>query len=447
MMANVATSLVGGNLTLTDNGAVSFAISQSAANKITLTPAAGTTINGQARAVTINGVTGNLTANLGTGNDTVTFDLSAAGIDVGNLTLNGTTGNKTVQATTGGQDNFLHVHGNFKQVFGNGQEFTRLNQFDVSGNMTIDHANGGSFVFLGVDSTNLGTQFNHVGGNLTVDNVTSSGQAASGFDVNALEETNVGGRVRANMGRGDESGGSNNGVGGWTSVGSQSGNSIAVGGDVKLTAQTGFLSFGDFANDGLEVVNAEVAGDVTMDLGKGIGNTARFGGGNTDDSTTAGSLSITSQGAHAGVTIGASMLSGDLDVSLNGRGSNTIAVDSVFAQGDTHFFAAGNGNEIAIDDQAPGSRFADAVDILMTGNNNLLSINSKHRTPKTGTMTFDGKVTAKLGGSRNTLILAEIGNVEFGAQAKFNGGQGKNNTALVNDGNIVGTDPTIVNFS
>src|SRR4051812_40415038 len=87
LSGNVTTSLVGGNLTLSDNGAVGLTISQPAANRITLAPAAGTTVNGQAGLVTITGVTGNLTANLGTGNDTLTFDLSHAGIDVRNLSV------------------------------------------------------------------------------------------------------------------------------------------------------------------------------------------------------------------------------------------------------------------------------------------------------------------------------------------------------------------------
>src|SRR5262249_37484890 len=213
--ANISTNLVLGNLTLTDNGASNFTISQPAANLITITPGDGTTINGEALAVTIQGVTGNLSVNLGTGNDTVTFDLSDTSIDVGNLSITGSTGNKTVQTKTDGSDNFLNVHGNYRQIFGNGNEFTKLNQFDVSGNMTIDHANGNSFVFLRVDPANLGTQFNHVAGDLTVDNVTSSGQAATGFDVNALEETNVGGSVYVNMGNAT-------GVGGWTTFGSLS---------------------------------------------------------------------------------------------------------------------------------------------------------------------------------------------------------------------------------
>src|SRR5262249_40151571 len=155
---------------------------------------------------------------------------------------------------------FLNVNGNYRQVFGDGNELTRLNQFDVSGDMTINHANGGSFVFLRVDPANLGTEFNHVGGDLTVDNLTSSRRAAPGLDVNALEETNVGGSIYARMGNAS-------GVAGWTTVGSLSERFVSVGGDVVLNDLTGFMSFGDVANDGLEVWHAEVGGHVEMGLG------------------------------------------------------------------------------------------------------------------------------------------------------------------------------------
>src|SRR5262249_49929343 len=290
-------------------------------NVIQITPGDGTTINGQQRIVTIQDVTGNLSVNLGSGNDSLTFDLSDTGISVGNLSITGTTGNKSVQTKTDGQDNFLNVHGNYKQIFGDGTEFTSLNQFDVSGNMTIDHANGGSFVFLKVDPANLGTLFNHIAGDLTVDNVTASGRAATGFDVNALEETNVGGRVSVNLGKAT-------GVGGWTTFGSLSDQSVSVGGDVTLQALTGFLAFGDIANDGLEVWNAQVAGHVSMDLGSGVGNTALVGGTGSDN-TFVSSLTITGRGAHDAGTVGPSVIAGDLDVALTGRGAHTIAVDGV----------------------------------------------------------------------------------------------------------------------
>lgn len=433
--ANLSTSLVMGNLTLTDNGATSFIISQPAANTIRITPNAGTTINGQAVAVNINGVTGNLSVNLGGGDDSVTFDLSQTSIDVGNLSITGGTGDKTVQTKTDGSDNFLNVHGNYRQIFGDGNEFTRLNQFDVDGNMTINHANGGSFVFLKVDPANLGAAFNTVQGDLTVDNVTANGRAATGFDVNALEETNVGGSVYSNMGNAT-------GVGGWTTVGSLSDNWVNIGGDVVLTAKTGFLAFGDVANDGLEVWNAQVAGGVTMSLGSGAGNSALFGG-STAENATAAYVSITGTGAHDSATVGASVISGDLDVSLTGRGGNSIDVDNLFVGGNTSLNTAGGSNEIRIDDQAPGSLFVGEVDVEMTGRNNFLSINSQHRVPSRGVTSFDGGLTADLGSGRSTLHVGLIGDVSFGAESTFTSG-GAHNTAFV--GSVSGTQPTIDNF-
>jgi hypothetical protein len=433
--ANISTSLVLGNLTLTDNGASSVTISQPAANLIRLTPGAGTTINGQALAVNINGVTGNLSANLGSGNDSVTFDLSQTGIDVGNVSITGGTGDKTVTTMTGGSDNFLTVHGNYRQVFGDGNEFTALNQFKVAGNMTIDHANGGSFVFLKVDPTNRGAIFNSVGGNLVVDNVTANGRAATGFDVNALEETSVGGSVYSNMGNAI-------GVGGWTTFGSLSDTSVMVGGDVILTAQTGFLAFGDVANKGLEVWNAQIAGGVTMSVGRGVGNSALFGG-TTAKNASAANVTIIGQGSHDAVTLGASQIVGGLGVSLAGRGGNSIDVDNVFVGGDTSLKTAGGSNEIRIDDQAPGSTFGGHVDIFMTGRNNFLSINSQHRTPSTGTTTFAGGVMAELGSGGDTLHLGLIGDVHFGAASTFDGGPG-HNTAFV--GSVSGVQPKIDNF-
>src|SRR5262249_38389701 len=269
----------------------------------------------------------------------------------------------------------------------------------------------------------------------TVDNVTSSGRAATGFDVNALEETDVGGNVSVNMGNAT-------GVAGWTTFGSLSDQSVIVGGDVTLKALTGFLSFGDIANDGLEVWNAQVAGHVSMDLGSGVGNTALFAG-TSMDSTSASSVTITGRGAHDGVTVGASQILGDLTVSLTGNGANSIAVDSVTVGGDTSLRAAGGSSSIAIDDQAPGSTIGGRTDIAMTGRNNFLSINSKHRTPERGTTTFEGEVTADLGRGGSTLNLALIGEVDFEAAARVNGGRG-HNTALV--GSVTGGEPTIGHF-
>jgi hypothetical protein len=437
---NVTTSLVGGNLTIIDNAAASsLTISQPAANEITITPDAGTTINGKAGPVTIMGVTGGLNVNLGTGNDTLTFDLSHHSIAVGNVSITGSTGNKTVLTNTAGTTNALDVHGSFKEVFGNGAEFTRLDQFNVSGNMTIDHANGDAFVFLGVDPANLGTLFNRVGGALTVANVTSAGTTGSGSDVDALEETNVGGDVTAHMGTGNQSG-----FGGWTSVGSLSSKSVTVGGNVTITGHA-FLAFGDFANDGEEVVNAHVAGNVTMNLGGGAGNTALFGGGASAGSTSANNVVILGSGAHDALTVGPSVVKNNLTVLLTGPGGNSISADSVSVTGDTTLMAAGGSNSIAIDNQAPGSTFGGLVGILTTGSNNLLEVNS-HSQGAPGATTFDSPVLANLGAGNDTLVLAEAGKVDFKMASAFIGGTGTNH-AFVNNNNIEGVEPTLVNFS
>src|SRR5262249_58979551 len=113
-----------------------------------------------------------------------------------------------------------------------------------------------------------------------------------------------------------------------------------------------------------------------------------------------------------------------------------------FVGGDTSLTALGGGNEIRIDDQAPGSLFVGRVDIDMTGRNTRLSINSQHRTPSRGTTTFEGEVTADLGRGGSTLHLGLIGEVDFEAESRFDGGRG-HNTAFV--GSVVG-DPTLVHF-
>lgn len=438
--SNITASVVAGNLTITDNVAANITLSQPAANEITIATAAGTTINGKTGPVTLNGVTGNLNVNLGAGKDGLTFDLSKTSLEVGNLSVTGTTGNKTVVTNAAGTTNVLDVDGNYQEIFGNGFDFTQLHQFNVSGNMTIDHSNGNGLVFLGVDHANLGKLFNTVGGSLTVKNVTASGAVGSGFDVDALEETNVGGNVTALMGHGDQTG-----FAGWTTVGSLSSNSITVGGNVNIIGTSGFLAFGDVANAGEEVSNAHITGDVTMNLGSGAGNTALFGNGASASSTSAHNVTILGSGAHDQVTVGPSTVSGSLYVSLLSHGGNSISVDDVSVANNTVLMATGGGNSITIDNQTPGSTFGGTVMILTGGTNNILEINS-HSQGASGTTTFDGPVLADLGDGNDTLILAEAGNVDFMVPSAFIGGAGTN-LAFVNQNNIQGVQPTLVNFS
>jgi hypothetical protein len=439
--SNVTTSLVGGTLTITDNAATSsLTLSQPAAGEITITPDAGTTINNKPGPVTISGVTGGLNVNLGTGTDTLTFDLSQHSFSIGNVSITGTTGDKTVVTNTAGTINFLDVHGSFTEAFGNGTEFIQLHQFNVNGNMTVDHANGDEFLFLGVDQANLGKLFNMVGGSLTVANVTSSGATGSGSDVAALEETTVRGDITSHMGTGDQAG-----TASWTSVGSLSSKSINIGGNVSIVAKSGFLAFGDFANDGEEVVNAHIAGDVTMDLGSGEANTALFGNGTSASSTSAKDVIILGSGPHDAVTVGPSRVHGDLAVALMGVGGNSITMDDVSITGATSLMVSGGGNSIAIDNQVPGSTFGGSVNIMMGGSNNLLEINS-HSQGAPGTTTFDSSVLANLGAGNDTLVLADAGKVDFKVASEFLGATGRNHS-VVKHQNIEGTQPNLVDFS
>src|SRR5262249_31048386 len=93
LAGNITTALAGGNLTITENTTTSqVTISQPAPNQITITPDAGTTINGKAGPVTVMGVTGGVSVNMGTGTNTLTFDLSKADIDVSSVSITGGTG-------------------------------------------------------------------------------------------------------------------------------------------------------------------------------------------------------------------------------------------------------------------------------------------------------------------------------------------------------------------
>ena len=74
---NVTTALSQGTLILTgDRLANDVTVSQPAPGTITVTPAAGTTVNGGTDPVTVPGLTANLVVRLGAGDDRLAFDLA-----------------------------------------------------------------------------------------------------------------------------------------------------------------------------------------------------------------------------------------------------------------------------------------------------------------------------------------------------------------------------------
>jgi hypothetical protein len=394
-------------------------------------------------------VTGGVAIDLGAGDDTLNFDLSGGNLDIhGNLSINGTSGNKTINTITNGTAHELMVAGNLSNVFGNGNENVTFDQFQVGRNMTVDHANGTSFVTLSVDNANLGKLFNSVGGNLNVNNVLPSGAPGSGFDIDRLEETNVGGNVVNNLGLDDPS----FDFGGWTTFGSLSSTPVTVGGSVKLSALNGNLSGGDFFCDGLEVGNALVKGSVRLNMGGGAGSTATFGGIGTATDTTARSVRITGSGAGDGAFVGASTVNGNLGVSLTGTGSNAIDLEGVAVAGNTALSSSAGSNAVTIDggntpiatlhSSPAGSTFGGSVAITTGAGADSLSINSGSGPGKT---LFNGSVSANLGAGNDTLKLATAGDVEFFGSARFDGGTGMN-TATVDAANLPDNQPTLINF-
>jgi hypothetical protein len=217
---------------------------------------------------------------------------------------------------------------------------------------------------------------------------------------------------------------------------------VSVGGSVTMTAQNGNLAAGDFFNDGFEVVNANVAGAVTLSMGSGAGSTAAFGGGSSASSTTAGSVTLSGSGAGDGAFVAASQINGLLSVSLTGTGTNSISVDTVAVSGDTTLTATKGTANIEIDSNNPGSVFGGKVTITTGGGADSLLINSR---TGIGTTTFDQAVSANLGAGNDSLQLALSGQVAFLGTATFNGGTGTNSDTI-NSANFPNNQPTLINF-
>jgi hypothetical protein len=442
---NVTTTLVGGSLTITgDNQANGITLSQSAAHSITITPDSSTSVNGMTagHAVSINNVTGDVSVNLGQGDDSLTIDLSHGNLAIsGNLTLRFGNGNSTVATTTAKTTNLLEVGGNLTNSFGNGTDSVTFNQFHVAGNLSITHADGNAFVNLGVDSANLGHLFSSVGGNLTVDNVSPSGAPASGFDINALEETNVGGNVDVDMGLG-----ASNGFGGWTTFGTLTNHLVHVGGSLSMDNLTGSMSNGDFLKDGLEVVNTTVSGAETLNMGSGTGS-AVVGDGFGAPASSAGSISISGTGTNDQALVFGTAIANSLSVSLTGGGTNKIGLDNLTVGRGTTVTTGAGADSVAIDNTAgPGSTFGGSVVIDTGAGNDTLSINSGTETGTIPATHFNGSVDADLGGGNDTLTLATKDKVSFAVRSFFDGGTGSN-LATVNQANLLGKHPVLTNFA
>src|SRR5262245_30189394 len=144
--ANVVTVTAGGTLfilgsTQTD----SITLSQPSPGQLTITPGAGTTVNGSSLPVT-GPLFGNLVIRLGSGDDSLAFDV-ATGLRIpGSLVVDyGTAGigNKTTETINAGQFGLI-VGGGLGIRYAAGNVTTNFDNLAVAGSMTIRHAIGDS---------------------------------------------------------------------------------------------------------------------------------------------------------------------------------------------------------------------------------------------------------------------------------------------------------------
>jgi hypothetical protein len=438
---NVTTpGVIAGTLTLTGDLAGNDVTITEVGNKIVVTPTGGTTLNGGAGAASFSAVT-NLNINFSQGgNDSVKFDITSHNISLpGFLSVTfGTGSSTTTTAGPGGDTHTLSVGSNLAIAYGNGTEHTTLDNFSVGGNMTITHKNGDASVTLG--SLAIGTVFNNVTGNLTVNNANAAGTVLySGLDDNALLETNVGGSVSVNMGNGNAT----TGHAGFTSFGSTSGSQLTVGVNMNITSASNELDGPNvFGKAGLEVVDTNVNGNVTLQA-TGTSSTIYFGEGTSGlASNVGGSLSATTLGAFDDVKVFDTNVGTNLTVRVQGFSSD-ITLTDVNVAGNTNLTALSDKSDITIDgaDSVTGSNFQGAFN-LTTGNGSAtLDINSDGG----GGATFFGSpVNIKFGSGDDSMNLATTGLVTFSG-GTINGDGGTNIDTVV-AANLAGILPTITNF-
>jgi hypothetical protein len=429
----VTVALSRGTLTLTgDRLANDVTVSQPAPGTITVTPAAGTTVNRGSAPVTVAGLAADLVVRLRAGDDRLAFDL-AGPIDLpGRLVIDyGTagTGRKvtdTVNAATSG----LTVARDVAVRYAFGYVQTTFHNLTAGGGVAVRHAGGDSY-FLLDNLAGAGT-FSSVGGNVTVTNM-------RGLAANSLHDTNVAGNVTFANGYGrtfDRDAGYNN-IFNVTNTAALA----TVRGSVTYRNLTGRSDIADIVSD------VHVGGDVTLRLGTGAflarvnayavpvapvidGNLTVTGGGSDTIYIGRGST---------GLTVGKNL------TVRAGAGGGTVLLNDVTVGGATVVSAGGGGYRLDIDGDwdAAGSAFAGAFALTAGGGPDRVGVGAGSVTSQTA---FRGPVRFNLGFGNDTLALATTGRVRFDGPAGkvvFDGGPGTDQRSV---GTVSGTDPVFLRF-
>lgn len=436
--ANVVTVLSGGSLfVLGTTVADSVTVSQNAPNQVTLTPGAGTTIDGSAGAVT-RPLFGSLVIELGSGNDTLNFDLSSGITIPGNLIVDyGTAGSGTKTTETMNAGQFaLRVGGGIGIRYAAGNVTTTLDNLRVNGNVLVQHMIGDST--LKIDNLAGAGNFSVIGGSLTVLNT-------QGVATNTLSDTNVGGNVIFANGRARAS---DNAAGSTTIQNSNNTARAIIGGSLAVSNLTGNSTTGNKVGDVM------VRGSVAMNLGTGnfsatiadvkvTSAPVSIGGGLAIHGLSTGQDTISLGGAGTGLQVGTTV------AVTTGNGNATVAINDLKVAGATSIATGTGADTITIDGSsgAVGSSFNGSFALRTGSGADSVSINSGSASG--ATTTFRSAVGVGLGPNDDTLTIGSAGRVQFLTPAAlgvtFNGGLGTD-TKSVTPANISGHKQTYLNF-
>jgi hypothetical protein len=436
--ASIFTVMSGGSLfVLGSTQADDVTISQNGPNQVTLTPGAGTTIDGFAGPVT-RPLFGSLVFRLGAGDDHLAIDLGSGLVVPGSLVLDyGTAGagTKTTETVNAGQFP-LRVFGGVGVRYAAGDVTTTLDNLRVNGNVLVQHMAGDST--LKVDNLAGDGTFSAIGGSLIVVNT-------QGVATNTLADTNVGMNVTFANGKARAA---DNAAGSTTVRNVNNTTRVTIGGSLAISNLSGNSAAGNTVGDVI------VRGSLAMNLGTGqfsatvadqkvtnapvaVGGSLGIRGSSTGQDT------VTLGGAGTGLRVGMNV------AVVTGSGNATVAINDLTVGGATAVVTAAGADTITIDGSsgALGSNFNGSFAVRTGGGADSLSINSGSASG--ATTTFRWAVGVNLGAEDDTLNIASAGKVRFltpmSLGVVFNGGLGTD-TKTVDTADVSGHRQAYLNF-
>jgi hypothetical protein len=408
---NLTTHLLGGSLfVLGDREANAVTVTQTAAGQFTLTPDAGTTINGKAEALTLTGVTRDLVLWLGDGDDGVRLGSSFEDtLSVGrSLVIQGGNGENVIES-----NGTLTVARDLTVVNGRGNDRVELRgHLQVGDNVTIFNGNGDNTTMISPD---LGLN-NTIGGDLRIIN-------GFGGDTNIVLDTNVGDDVIFDNGSADPT--TDVTTNQFTAFNSTE--RLTVGGDIVFRTTNGQVSN--------VVTDTDVGDDVVFEAGRSGNATFDLGTGSIAGAVTVGG-DVTIRGSRAGqsqVRLGdISGFADDPGLLIQGRlmvntgtGDDELSLTNVNVNRTTTLLTGAGADRVTVDDSA----FRGGFSLATEAGDDAVNIETRSGRELEGATEIGKEMTINLGQGNDTLRLGAVGDparrvVTPKGHARLDGGLG-----------------------